>query len=80
MLTKNKTNKVNKKMKDQIKISTKVDRNGNVYELAIDTDSREYRIGYFIFYASENDIDMKKREIDKLAKRLDFLGFKKVTL
>lgn len=68
-------------MKDQIKISTQVDRNGNVYELAIDTDSKEYRIGYFIFfYASENDIDMKKREIDKLAQRLDFLGFKKVTL
>ena len=65
-------------MKDIIRFSTQINRLGNVYELAIDLEKKEYRDGYFLFIASETDIDMKKKEIDKLAQRLEFFGFKKV--
>ena len=65
-------------MKDNIRFSTQINRLGNVYELAIDLEKKEYRAGYFLFIASETDIDMKKKEIDKLAQRLEFFGFKKV--
>ncbi len=65
-------------MKNELRFSTQINRLGNVYELAIDLEKKEYRVGYFLFIASETDIDMKKKEIDKLAQRLEFFGFKKV--
>ena len=36
-------------MKDNIRFSTQINKLGNVYELAIDLEKKEYRVGYFLF-------------------------------
>ena len=65
-------------MKNELKFFTKANTNGNSFKLLIDLENKTYQAGYFVFLASESDVSISKKEIDKLAKRFEFLGFEKV--
>ena len=65
-------------MKDDIRFSTKVNANGNSFKLLVDLENKTYQAGYFIFLASESDISISKKEIEKLIANLEESGFKQI--
>lgn len=65
-------------MKNELKFSTNVNTNGNSFKLLIDLKNKTYQAGYFVFYASESDIKISKKEIEKLVANLEEAGFKRV--
>ena len=65
-------------MKDNIRFSTKVNANGNSFKLLVDLENKTYQAGYFIFLASESDISISKKEIEKLIANLEESGFKQI--
>ena len=65
-------------MKNELRFSTKVNANGNSFKLLVDLESKTYQAGYFIFLASESDVSISKKEIEKLITNLEEIGFMEV--
>lgn len=65
-------------MKNELRFSTKVNTNGNSFKLLVDLENKTYQAGYFVFYASESDVKISKKEIEKLVANLEEAGFKRV--
>lgn len=65
-------------MKNELRFSTKVNANGNSFKLLIDLENKTYQAGYFIFLASESDVSISKKEIEKLIINLEEIGFKQI--
>ena len=67
-------------MKDNIRFSTNVNANGNSFKLLVDLENTTYQAGYFVFFASESDVKISKKEIEKLITNLEEIGFMEVYL
>lgn len=65
-------------MKNELRFSTKVNANGNSFKLLIDLENKTYQAGYFVFLASESDVNISKKEIEKLIVNLEEIGFKQI--
>ena len=65
-------------MKTDLRFSTKVNANGNSFKLLIDLENKTYQDGYFVFLASESDVSISKKEIEKLITNLEEIGFMEV--
>ena len=65
-------------MKNELRFSTKLNANGNSFKLLVDLENKTYQAGYFIFLASESDISISKKEIEKLIANLEESGFKQI--
>ena len=65
-------------MKNELRFSTKVNVNGNSFKLLVDLKNKTYKVGYFIFLASESDVSISKKEIEKLIANLEESGFKQI--
>ena len=65
-------------MKNELRFSTKVNANGNSFKLLVDLENKTYQAGYFVFLASESDISISKKEIEKLIANLEESGFKQI--
>ena len=65
-------------MKNELRFSTNVNANGNSFKLLVDLKNKTYQAGYFIFLASESDISISKKEIEKLIANLEESGFKQI--
>ena len=65
-------------MKDNIRFSTKLNANGNSFKLLVDLENKTYQAGYFVFLASESDVSISKKEIEKLIVNLEEIGFMEV--
>lgn len=65
-------------MKNELRFSTKVNANGNSFKLLVDLENKTYQAGYFIFLASESDVSISKKEIEKLIANLEEIGFKQI--
>ena len=65
-------------MKNELRFSTKVNANGNSFKLLVDLENKTYKAGYFIFLASESDVSISKKEIEKLISNLEESGFKQI--
>lgn len=65
-------------MKNELRFSTKVNANGNSFKLLVDLENKTYQAGYFIFLASESDVSISKKEIEKLIANLEESGFKQI--
>ena len=61
-------------MKNELRFSTKVNINGNSFKLLVDLENKTYQAGYFIFLASESDVSISKKEIEKLITNLEEIG------
>ena len=67
-------------MKNELRFSTKVNANGNSFKLLIDLKNKTYQAGYFVFQASESDVKISKKEIEKLVANLEESGFSRVSI
>ena len=65
-------------MKNELRFSTKVNANGNSFKLLVDLENKTYQAGYFIFLASESDVSISKKEIERLIANLEESGFKQI--
>ena len=65
-------------MKNELRFSTNVNANGNSFKLLVDLKNKTYQAGYFIFLASESDVKISKKEIEKLIANLEESGFKQI--
>ena len=65
-------------MKNELRFSTKLNANGNSFKLLVDLKSKTYQAGYFVFLASESDVSISKKEIEKLIINLEEIGFMEV--
>ena len=65
-------------MKNELRFSTKLNANGNSFKLLVDLENKTYQAGYFIFLASESDVSISKKEIEKLIVNLEESGFRRV--
>ena len=65
-------------MKNELRFFTKVNTNGNSFKLLVDLENKTYQAGYFIFLASESDVSISKKEIEKLIANLEESGFKRI--
>lgn len=65
-------------MKNELRFSTKVNANGNSFKLLVDLENKTYQAGYFVFLASESDVSISKKEIEKLTTNLEEIGFKQI--
>lgn len=65
-------------MKNELRFSTKVNANGNSFKLLVDLENKTYQAGYFVFLASESDVSISKKEIEKLITNLEEIGFKQI--
>ena len=65
-------------MKNELRFSTKLNANGNSFKLLVDLENKTYQAGYFIFLASESDVSISKKEIEKLISNLEEIGFRRV--
>ena len=65
-------------MKNELRFSTKLNANGNSFKLLIDLENKTYQAGYFVFLASESDVSISKKEIEKLITNLKEIGFKQI--
>ena len=65
-------------MKNELRFSTKVNANGNSFKLLVDLENKTYQAGYFVFLASESDVSISKKEIEKLIANLEESGFKQI--
>ena len=65
-------------MKNELRFSTKVNANGNSFKLLVDLENKTYQAGYFVFLASESDVSISKKEIEKLIVNLEESGFMEV--
>lgn len=65
-------------MKNELRFSTKVNTNGNSFKLLVDLENKTYQASYFIFLASESDVSISKKEIEKLISNLEEIGFKQI--
>ena len=65
-------------MKNELRFSTKLNANGNSFKLLVDLENKTYQAGYFIFLASESDVSISKKEIEKLIVNLEEIGFMEV--
>ena len=65
-------------MKNELRFSTNVNTNGNSFKLLVDLNNKTYQAGYFVFLASESDIHISKKEIEKLIVNLEEIGFMEV--
>ena len=57
-------------MKNELRFSTKLNANGNSFKLLVDLENKTYQAGYFIFLASESDVNISKKEIGKAIKAI----------
>lgn len=60
-----------------IKISTKVNTNGNSYKLLIDTENKTYKKGYNIYFG-KGDITTTKKDILKHIELCELLKYKEI--
>ena len=65
-------------MKNELRFSTNVNANGNSFKLLVDLENKTYQAGYFVFLASESDVSISKKEIEKLITNLEEIGFKRI--
>lgn len=65
-------------MKNELRFSTNVNANGNSFKLLVDLNNKTYQAGYFVFLASESDIHISKKEIEKLITNIEEVGFRRV--
>lgn len=65
-------------MKNELRFSTKLNANGNSFKLLVDLKNKTYQAGYFVFFASESDVSISKKEIEKLIVNLEESGFMEV--
>ena len=65
-------------MKNELRFSTNVNANGNSFKLLVDLENKTYQAGYFIFLASESDVSISKKEIEKLIANLEESGFSRI--
>lgn len=65
-------------MKNELRFYTKVNTNGNSFKLLVDLENKTYQAGYFVFLASESDVSISKKEIEKLIVNLEEIGFKQI--
>ena len=65
-------------MKNELRFSTNVNANGNSFKLLVDLKNKTYQAGYFVFLASESDVKISKKEIEKLIANLEESGFSRV--
>ena len=65
-------------MKNELRFSTNVNTNGNSFKLLVDLKNKTYQAGYFVFSASESDVKISKKEIEKLITNLEEIGFRRV--
>ena len=65
-------------MKNELRFSTNVNANGNSFKLLVDLKNKTYQAGYFVFFASESDVSISKKEIEKLITNLEEIGFMEV--
>ena len=65
-------------MKNELRFSTKLNANGNSFKLLVDLENKTYQAGYFVFLASESDVNISKKEIEKLIVNLEESGFMEV--
>lgn len=64
-------------MKNELRFSTNVNTNGNSFKLLVDLENKTYQAGYFVFQASESDVKISKKEIEKLIANLEEIGFRR---
>ena len=65
-------------MKNELRFSTKLNANGNSFKWLVDLENKTYQAGYFVFLASESDVKISKKEIEKLTTNLKEIGFKRI--
>ena len=65
-------------MKNELRFSTKLNANGNSFKLLVDLENKTYQAGYFVFLVSESDVNISKKEIEKLISNLEEIGFMEV--
>ena len=65
-------------MKNELRFSTNINTNDNSFKLLIDLNNKTYQAGYFVFWASESDVSISKKEIEKLIANLEESGFKQI--
>ena len=65
-------------MKNELRFSTKLNANGNSFKLLGDLENKTYQAGYYVFSASESDVKISKKEIEKLITNLEEIGFRRV--
>ena len=65
-------------MKNELRFSTKLNANGNSFKLLVDLKNKTYQAGYFVFLASESDVSISKKEMEKLITNLGEIGFKRI--
>ena len=65
-------------MKNELRFSTNVNANGNSFKLRVDLKNKTYQASYFVFLASESDVKISKKEIEKLITNLEETGFMEV--
>ena len=64
-------------MKNELRFSTNVNTNGNSFKLLVHLNNKTYQAGYFVFLASESDVSISKKEIEKLITNLEEIGFRR---
>ena len=61
-----------------LRFAAKRDVNGNRFEAIVYIGNEQFEKGYGLFYFSEEDIEMTKKELHKLLDQLKLMGYKEV--
>lgn len=62
----------------ELRFAAKRDVNGNRFEAIVDIGNGQFQRGYNLFYFSEDDIEMTKKELSKLLEQFWQMGYKEV--
>lgn len=62
----------------ELRFAAKRDVNGNRFGAIVDVDNKQFQKGYNLFYFSEDDIEMTKKELYKLLDQLKENGYEEV--
>lgn len=65
-------------IRKELRFAVKRDVNGNRFEAIVDIGNGKFQRGYGLFYFSEDDIEMTKKELHKLLDQLKLMGYKEV--
>lgn len=62
----------------ELRFAAKRNVNGNRFEAIVDIGNGQFQKGYGLFYFSEDDIEMTKKELHKLLNQLKENGYQEV--
>ena len=62
----------------ELRFAAKRDINGNRFMAIVDIGNEQFEKGYGLFYFSEDDIEMTKKDLHKLLDQLKENGFEEV--